>query len=375
MSQNYFSVKKLCEIFGGSHLKSELLNLEKSGKINPSKKFRSGAILKRGWPLEDVPSIGEHLGFMKSFNKPVALAVFTTKGGVLKSTMALNIARMAALHNIKTCVVGLDIQGDITTALGHENDVDDCDNLDEIIEKLNRTKGLADLFHNHVRLEDIIKSTDIPTLSLIPETPELVALNDSLNNMNRREYWLQEKIVSKLKGYFDLIVMDCSPNWNKLTTNALVACDVLISPLECKINNFRNFKVFKLFIKEFKDEMHLDFENIFIPTKYCANRKLGMEIKNWYQVNVSGCTSSGFKESVISEEACALHKAVLEHAPSKSTSKEMRELLIEIGARVDSCLESETTQEQTEQSYQWDYDYHLSKGLRQEDGAKFKRSF
>ena len=68
-------------------------------------------------------------------------------------------------------------------------------------------------------------------------------MNDSLGNIHRREFWIKEKIIDKLKKDFDLVIMDCSPNWNQLTTNALVGCDVLISPLECKINNFRNSNV------------------------------------------------------------------------------------------------------------------------------------
>ena len=73
------------------------------------------------------------------------MAVFTTKGGVLKSTLALNIARIAALHNVRTCVVGLDIQGDITTALGFENDLEDTDDLTTIIDRLNKIQNSSNI--------------------------------------------------------------------------------------------------------------------------------------------------------------------------------------------------------------------------------------
>ncbi len=325
-------------MFGGQYLKTEINNLESSNQIPQSRRFRSGALFKKGWPIEEIPILGSKIGFFKPFIRPLSLSVFTTKGGVLKSTLALNLARTAALHGIRTCVVGLDIQGDITTALGFECDLEDGD-LSLLLDKLNSTKGLSDLFNGQARLEEIIVSTDLPTLFLIPETPELVAMNDTLSTINRREFWLKEKVIDKLKNNFDLIIMDCSPNWNKLTTNALVACDVLISPLECKINNFRNFKVFRHFLNEFKRDMKMEFETIFIPTRYSSNRKLSLEIKNWYEQNVKGCTSLGVRESVVGEESIALYRSIIEHAPTSDPALEMQKLLIEVNQRIRNYFE------------------------------------
>ena len=333
------SIKEVANIFGGGHLKTRLLQLAEKGLIPKIQKFRKKAILQKGWKREDIPIIGEKTGLFPKFSSPVAICVFTTKGGVLKSTLSLNIARIASMHNLRSCVVGLDIQGDITTALGYDSDLEKKDDLKEIINRLDQTKGLSDFFNNHTNLDDIIYSTDLPSLFLIPETPELVALNDSLSNINRREFWLAEKVISPLKQHFDLIVMDCSPNWNKLTTNALVACDVLVSPLECKINNFRNFRVFRSFLDEFKRDMHLDFSSIFVPTRFSANRKLGLEIKEWYQTNLPECTRSGIRESVAGEEATALYRSIIEHVPRRRESLEMRELLGEIWDRTDEHLQ------------------------------------
>ncbi len=333
--QGHLSIKKVADIFGGQHLKSQLLQLESEGAIPQSERYRSGAIFQKGWTQSQLPQIGEEIGFFKPFGQPLSLAVFTTKGGVLKSTMALNIARTAALHNIRTCVVGLDMQCDITTALGFDSESEgDKGRLNDMIQQADSVRGLADFFHGPIRLSEIICPTDLETLFVIPETPELVAFNESLSNINRREYWLKEKVIDPLKEHFDLIIMDCSPNWNRLTTNALVACDALVSPLECKINNFRNFKVFDQFLGDIKSEMRINFENIFVPTRYSSNRKLSLEIREWYQQNVEGCTSTGIRESVLGEEAIALNRSLLEHAASKKVGQEMRDLLKEIHSRI-----------------------------------------
>ena len=334
MSSNFYSLKKICDLFGSKNIKQNILDLEDKELIPESQKKRTGAIYQKGWDLSELSEIGKHVGFLNKLPKPMCVSVFTTKGGVLKSTLALNFSRIAALHNYRVCVVGLDIQGDITSALGYDTENFEDDNLGEVINKLNMIKGLPDYFNGNNRLNDLIVETDLENLFIIPETPELVALNDYLSNIHRREYWLSEKVIEPLKDFFDIIVIDCSPNWNKLTTNALVACDLLLSPLECKINNFRNFKIFQHFLNEFKSDMHLDFESIFIPTRYSNNKKLSLEIKNWYQSNVSGCSEHGIRESVQGEEATAMHKSIVEHAPTHALSDDIRSLMSEIQTRI-----------------------------------------
>ena len=85
---------------------------------------------------------------------------------------------------------------------------------------------------------------------------------------------------------------------------------------------------------EFKNDMRMNFETIFIPTRYSTNRKLSLEIKGWYEKNVSGCTSLGVKESVTGEEATAMYRSLIEHAPAKSNAREMRFLLEETSERI-----------------------------------------
>jgi chromosome partitioning protein len=329
-----YSLKKIAAIYGDTSIESRIVDLDKTGASPLIKKFRSGAVMTNGLETPQLPALGEKFGFVRKFSTPVSIAVFTTKGGVLKSSLSLNFARIAALHNIKTCVIGLDIQGDVTTALGFDNGLDDNENFAEVLEKINRVRGLPDFYLGSTPLNELVRPTDLPTLFFIPETPELAALNESLAHINRREYWLREKIINPLKRCFDLVIMDCSPNWNRLATNALMSCDVLLSPLECKINNFRNFKVFRKFLDEFKHEMMIDFETIFIPTRYTVNRRLCLDIKNWYQANVAGCLLEGIRESVLGEEAMALNISLLEHAPNEDVAREMRALMIEIYDRV-----------------------------------------
>ena len=343
MPQENYTVQKIIKLYGLDITRDALYKAE-NAKIVPAAKRIDGQ--RRAWSLEDLPKIGERYGFMKRPPSGVAVAVFTTKGGVLKSTVALNLGRLAALHNIKTCIVGLDMQCDITNALGYQIDLDDVESLEDALSRLGSVYGLADIIDRKVSLDQIIVNTEIPTLSLIPETPDLVSLEREISSRNMRDFWLRDNVVEPLKKKFDLVIIDCSPNWNLLISNALIACDVLISPLECKINNFRNYQAFKTYLDNFKNETNKTFEHVFIPTKYTSTRKLSSEIRAWYLSNVPGCISCVIRESAPCEEAMASHVSLPEYASNSMVADEMRETIHEVWNRI---LEAVTAKSKTKQ--------------------------
>ena len=331
------SPKKLSQIFNQT---LEDANNFESWPFEPTE-ARRGIMKRKGCPLEKVPAYGREKGFFKPLNRSMCLTVFTTKGGVLKSTLALNIARTAALHGLRTCVVGLDMQCDLTTALGHEpEEANDDVQLGDLLGQIGQVKGLTHFYNDRLDLNSLLVPIEWEHLQVLPETPELALLNDQLANINRREYWLKEKVVEPLKKDFDLIILDCSPNWNRLTTNALVASDLLVSPLECKINNFRNFKVFRQFLDEFRRDMQLDFDSYFVPTRYSKARKLSMEIFHWYQENIPNCCPYGLKESTQAEEATALNLSILEHCSDKELAEGVTGVLKGIHNKLQNLTQS-----------------------------------
>ncbi len=324
----FYNVKKALQIFG-SALSAQDLESQVGRSLPPFSKSADGRKLK-SWSNDELILVGEQIGFLKKPSQPKAVSIFVTKGGVLKTALTLNLARMAALHNIKTCVIGLDMQSDITEILGGAQVAGEDDSLEDALTKVNQVKGLAQVFDGSEKIENILCSTDLNCLKFISETPELVALDQSLINKNRREYWLKENVVDVLKKDFDLILMDCSPNWNRLITNALIASDLLVSPVECKINNFRNLKIFRALVAEFKAEMQKNLEHIFLPTKYSPTRKLSSEIFKWYTANLPRCIQGAIKESITGEEACALHLSVPEFQGTSEAATEMRLILQKI---------------------------------------------
>jgi chromosome partitioning protein len=330
-----FQIQRIMNIYGTTISRSTFIQAEKTGAIpSPSRKDR-GSIKARTWGLGDLPVIGERFGFLRSFARPQALAVFSPKGGVLKTTLSLNIARLAALHNIRTCVVGLDIQGDITKAMNLTPDVDEDADLSTAMSQAPSFLSLIDIFAGRANLEDVVVSVpEIPTLAIIPETAGLAALDVQLMSTPRREYWLLEKVIQPLKERFELIVLDCSPSWSQVITNALVACDAHVCPLETKINHYRNYREFTRFLEEFERTMKLNHTKIFVPTRFNSTRKLSVEIRNWYLQNVPGCTAGTVREGVTGEEAMAMSLSMPEYAPTTVAANEMRDLLREIWSRL-----------------------------------------
>jgi chromosome partitioning protein len=335
-----YTLKKIQDIFGTEIARSSLIKAETTGQIPSSQREQTGSVQRRAWGTEDLPIIGEKYGFLKKIELPTVITVFTPKGGVLKSSLTINIGRLAALHNIKTLIIGLDFQSDVTSALGFNNDIDESASLEEALDKMNSVFGLFDFERGEKSIEELIQVSDIPTLHFIPETPELQQLDQAIKDKPRREFWLKDKVIEGLKKNYDLVLLDCSPNWNQLVTNALAACDLLVSPIECKINNFRNFRAFKIFIEKYKNDVKLNFNHMFVPTRLSPTRKLSSEIRKWYLTNVDNCTETAIREGIQGEEAIASYLSVPEYAPNNLAAQEMRQLMIEIWAQIEATAKN-----------------------------------
>lgn len=333
-NQDAYSIQRIINIFGASIHRDTLAKAERLGQVPTAGRLQTGSLRARRWGIAQLPEIGERFGFIPKFQSPQVISVFSMKGGVLKTTLSLNIARIAALHNMRVCVVGLDTQGDITKTLLSEPEPSEHADLATALEQSRRLLGLADVLREDVSIFDTILPTDLPTLHIIPETAGLARLDIELTPRNRREYWLSENVIEQLKTRFDLIVLDCAPSWSQVIGNALVACDMMVSPLETKINHFRNYEDFTAFVGTFERSMGQELKKMFVPTKYQAGRKLSSDIRAWYMQNVPGCTATVIREAVVGEEAMSAGKSLPEYAPTTSAANDMRDLMIEIWSKL-----------------------------------------
>jgi chromosome partitioning protein len=155
----------------------------------------------------------------RSIGSTRVLAIANQKGGVGKTTTAVNLATALVAVGQSVLLMDLDPQGNASTGLG--------------IPPAARKLGAYEVILGSATVAQATVASEIPNLSVVPSTVDLSGAELDLVDMDRRAYRLREAVAA-VAGKYDYVMIDCPPSLGLLTLNAMVAADALLVPLQCE---------------------------------------------------------------------------------------------------------------------------------------------
>jgi chromosome partitioning protein len=200
------------------------------------------------------------------------LAVANQKGGVGKTTTAINLGTALAAIGERVLVIDLDPQGNASTGLG--------------IQAENRPRTVYDVLMRSTTLLETAQPTAVPGLSVVPSNSDLVGLEAELSNDPARPYRLRDAIVALIgqsrtrpNEAFTYVLIDCPPSLNLLTLNALAAANAVLVPVQCEFFALEGISQLKETIDQIRASLNpgLEIQGV-VLTMHDARTSLSKEV-------------------------------------------------------------------------------------------------
>lgn len=212
-------------------------------------------------------------GAIHTAGRPRVLAIANQKGGVGKTTTAINLSTALVAVGERVLVVDLDSQGNASTGLG--------------IEPGDRAKTTYDVMVGRTGLLDAALKTAVPGLDVVPANSDLVGLEAELQGEVDRPFRLRDAVAELIglcgqmaqEDAYSYILVDCPPSVNILTLNAMTAADAVLVPVQCEFFALEGISQFKETIEQIKGTLNprLEIQGV-VLTMHDARTSLSKEV-------------------------------------------------------------------------------------------------
>lgn len=194
------------------------------------------------------------------------IVIANQKGGVGKTTTAVNVSTALAAVDKKVLLIDMDPQANASTGVG--------------ISKKNKGIGSYELLIGQNTLSEVLKKSIIPGLSVISSSIELIGAEIELVNVEKRET-IFKRLIEPYKNMFDYIIIDCPPSMGLLTLNAMVAADSVLVPLQCEYYALEGLSYLLNSIQKIKKNFNPSLELFgIVLTMYDRRSSLSSQVEN-----------------------------------------------------------------------------------------------